>query len=97
MGRVFEAYFPETNDPLIDSMTNGHFWDLQGTNTITFSISDGFAGETWADPASVREFFKNTLEVISIYTDVKFNFVGYFNDPAEANQAYRMHQALFEK
>ncbi|PVE06659.1 hypothetical protein [Limnohabitans sp. Rim28] len=42
-----------TGDNTIDAMTTGHKWVLDATRVIDFSISWGFGGEYWIDPAEV--------------------------------------------
>ena len=77
-------YFELTGDYLVDAMTHGHSWDLGSDRTIDFAIANGFNGEYWFDPSDVSSHLDSALQMISKYTDVKFNNLGFFADPAIA-------------
>jgi Ca2+-binding RTX toxin-like protein len=77
-------YFELTGDDLVDAMTHGHSWDLGPDRTIDFAIANGFNGEYWFDPSDVTSHLDSALQLISKYTDVKFNNLGFFADPAIA-------------
>ena len=76
--------FPLTSDNLIDGMTNGYKWLLSSNKTIDWSISYGFGGEYWTDPKTVEKYVNDALSIYSYYTDIKFNYLGYFSNPATA-------------
>ena len=78
------TYFGLTGDPLIDGVTNGYKWSLDGSRTVDFSISDGFYGEYWYYPASVSTHMQTALSIYSLYANIKFNYVGYFTTPSVA-------------
>jgi hypothetical protein len=71
-------------DKVIDAMTTGYQWALDGTRTIDFSISSGFGGEYWNKPAEVSANLKAALETFSQLANVKFNDLGQFADPRQA-------------
>ncbi len=79
--------FALTDNLVIDAMTNGFKWNLSENRTIDWSISYGFANEYWTNPDSVVEHLKVALDIYSRYTNIKFNYLGYFSDPQTA-QAY---------
>lgn len=76
-----------TGDPLIDAMTTGFKWQLDATRVIDFSISSGFSGEYWVNPAEVSASLKAALGTVSVLANVKFNDLGHFADPSLAAQA----------
>jgi Ca2+-binding RTX toxin-like protein len=76
--------FPFTGDMAVDSSTNGTFWSLDGTRTVQWSISDGFEGEYWNNPSMVAAYADQALSMFSYYADIKFQYQGYFTDPATA-------------
>jgi len=78
-------YFDPTGDDLIDAMTNGYAWDLDTDRTIDFAIANGFYAEYWNDPSSVLEHLDYALQLISYYTDVTFNNLGFFVNPTVAH------------
>ncbi len=73
-----------TTDLVINAMTNGYTWNLSENRTIDWSISKGFSNEYWLDPDSVIEHVNFAMGTFSYYTNVKFNYLGYFNSPQEA-------------
>lgn len=76
-----------TDDPLIDAMTTGYKWQLDATRVIDFSISSGFSGEYWVNPAEVSASLKAALGTFSALANVEFNDLGHFADPSLAAQA----------
>lgn len=76
-----------TGDLLIDAATTGFRWELDGSRTLDWSISGGFDGEYWTDPASVQSQIEAVLDVFSYYADLKFNFVGVYSTPTSAATA----------
>lgn len=76
-----------TGDDIIDAMTTGYQWALDGTRTIDFSISSGFRGEYWIEPDEVAASLKAALGTFSKLANVRFNYLGQFADPGLAAQA----------
>ena len=76
-----------TGDELIDAMTTGYKWALDGSRVIDFSISSGFGGEYWIDPVEVAANLKAALGSFSQLANVKFNDLGQFADPGQAARA----------
>ena len=85
MGAPRTNYFTLTGDPLIDGVTNGYYWALDSTKVVDFSLSDGFQGQYWFYPSTTALYLGQTLTNVSIYADVRFNFLGYFANPSVAN------------
>lgn len=73
-----------SGDAVIDAMTTGYQWALDGTRTLDFSISSGFGGEYWNNPAEVADNLKAALGTFSQLANVKFNYLGQFADPGQA-------------
>lgn len=78
---------PLTGDLVIDATTLGFKWTLGPDRAIDWSISGGFAGETWASTEQLRLGLQAAFEAISYFVDVRFNFVGVFGDPGAAARA----------
>lgn len=73
-----------TGDNLVDVMTHGYSWNLGSDRTIDFAVANGFASEYWNDPSEVLSHLDTAFGLISYYTDVTFNNLGFFPDPAVA-------------
>jgi len=76
-----------TGDEIIDAMTTGYKWSLDGTRVIDVSISSGFSGEYWINPSEVTASLKAALATFSTFANVKFNYLGQFVDPTQAARA----------
>ncbi len=79
--------FPLQNDPIIDAATQGSVWDLRFTNTISWALADGFFDEFWVAPEQTISQLSYALDIIEIYTNVEFEYVGYYADPVAAGFA----------
>ena len=84
MGSPNTNYFNPTGNPLIDGMTNGYYWQLDSTKIVDYSISNGFQGQQWNYPGTVALYMKAALENVSVYADIKFNYLGYYQTPYAA-------------
>lgn len=82
-----ETAAPETGDPLIDGLLSGYKWVLGDDRTIDWSISGGFEGAQWPNIAEMQAAMQTAVNIVSQYTNLKFNFVGVFNNPDAAAQA----------
>ena len=78
---------PLTGDILVDAITTGYKWTLNFDRTIDWSISGGFNGENWNDQNLVYQYVKFALETFENVANIKFNFIGFFSNPAAANSA----------
>lgn len=76
--------FPLQSDPIIDAATQGSVWDLRQGNTISWALADGFFNEFWIDPAYAVSQLTFALDVIEMYANVNFEYVGYYVDPVVA-------------
>jgi len=76
-----------TGDAVVDALTTGYKWVLGIDRTVDWSISSGFNGEIWTDPAGVRDYVDVALRVYSYYADIHFNYVGTYSSPAVAASA----------
>ena len=79
-----QSAFPLTSSTLVNGMTHGFKWNLSENRTVDWSISYGFAGEYWNDPDSVVLYIKAALHLFSYYSNIKFNYLGYFANPEVA-------------
>ncbi len=75
---------PLTGDPIIDAGTNGYYWSVGASHTVTWSISDGWNGEYWISPVDVVNQLSTAFFTYSYYANIKFNYVGYYIDPGIA-------------
>ncbi|WP_201832323.1 M10 family metallopeptidase C-terminal domain-containing protein [Microvirga zambiensis] len=74
--------FPYTADAAVDAITNGSYWVMDGTRTLTWGVSHGFQGETWADPTAIAQVAYEVLNTFSQYANIGFRFNGYYADPS---------------
>ena len=65
-----------SGDTLIDSITNGFYWELDSSKTINWSISNGFNGEYWNNISNTTYEIGTALKILSYYIDVNFNYAG---------------------
>jgi serralysin len=79
--------FGLTGDAVIDGMTHGYYWGLTADRTIDWSISSGFSGETWSNPASLVTHLQAELSTFSYFANVRFNYVGAYANPVFAANA----------
>ena len=75
---------PLTGIRLVDALTTGYRWNLDGSRTINFAIANGFSGEVWASPPSLARQVNQALQSFATFIDVRFNYTGYFSTPLEA-------------
>jgi Ca2+-binding RTX toxin-like protein len=73
-----------TGNEDIDSITSGYYWKLDSSRTLNWSISDGFKGEFWTNPLQTKQEIDQALSAISYYANIKFNYTGYYKNPAVA-------------
>jgi Ca2+-binding RTX toxin-like protein len=85
MAFPYPTYFSLARDPVIDGITNGYKWSLDGTRVIDFSVSNGWSGEYWNSPDDYATYLRDALTGYSNYANIKFNYLGFFSTPAEAN------------
>src|SRR5215471_14931276 len=76
-----------SGDNFIDAMTTGYRWTLGADRAIDWSFSNGFAGEFWTDPTSVQSHLSDAFAIVSVYANVRFNYVGFFSTPTAAASA----------
>jgi hypothetical protein len=75
---------PLTGIRLVDALTTGYRWNLDGSRTINFAIANGFSGEVWASPPSLARQVNQALQSFATFIDVRFNYAGYFSTPLDA-------------
>ena len=73
-----------TGDDVIDGAINGFYWKLDSNRTITWSLANGFSGESAISPAYAKATFVSVFKKISSYADVQFQYVGRYADPSKA-------------
>lgn len=78
--------FPLQFDPIIDAATQGSVWDLRFTNTISWALADGFAGEFWTEPSNAAAQISFALSVVESYANINFEYLGYYANPVIAGQ-----------
>lgn len=82
--QVTQTIQPLTGDVIIDMMTTGYRWLLNADRTIDWSISGGFNGEFWTDPAGTAAHLQQALDFVSYYANVRFNYLGSYSTPTAA-------------
>jgi hypothetical protein len=78
---------PRSGDAVIDALTNGTYWQLDGNRTIQWAVANGFEGERWNDPAVTAQYLKFALSGVSYYADVSFQYLGIHANPDVAFKA----------
>lgn len=73
-----------TGDLVIDAITNGYRWSIEGGDALNFSVSNGFNGEAWVHPEDVAIRLATALSMYSYYADIRFHFLGNYSTPHEA-------------
>lgn len=81
------VYWGTSSDPLINAATTGYMWVLGADKTVDWSVANGFGGEVWTNPQSVAQEALAILSTFSYYANIKFNFVGYYDNPSAAYEA----------
>lgn len=76
--------FGLTRDLAIDGLTHGYYWRL-GPDGLDWSMSNGFFGQSWSPLA--RDVVEAVLSTFSYYTNVRFNYIGYYERPTVAAAA----------
>lgn len=76
-----------TDDDILDSTSQGSFWDTDRGDIIRFSTSNGFSGEKWSDQFHVAGLLETAMKNLEYYTDVKIEYIGHFSDPEVASDA----------
>lgn len=69
------------SDPLMSAMLSRYRWDTSSGDAINWAISNGFSGEYWTNSSKVIETVSSALFAVSYYSNLSFNFVGYFDNP----------------
>jgi hypothetical protein len=79
------SYFELTGDDLIDAMTTGYKWSYQSDyHVLYFSVSSGFNGEYWTNPAAVRDGVAAILNSFGEFANLRFNFNNFYPNPSAA-------------
>lgn len=87
MATPTSAFFGPTGDAVIDGLTNGYYWVLNADRTVDWAIANGPAGEYWNNPAALHQYASVMLQTIAYFSNIKFNYVGYYTTPSVAYQA----------
>ena len=78
---------PPTGEPFIDALTNGTYWVLDGTRTVTWAVADA-PGIDWKWNSQGASLMRDAMgSVLSKYAEVaniRFEYVGWFDDQRTA-------------
>ena len=83
-----------TGDNDVDSITSGYYWVLDSSKTLNWSLSNGFKGESWVNPLLSQQEISQALSFVSYYADIKFNYTGYYKNPAAAQPYAQLNFSL---
>ena len=72
---------PLTGNPFIDSLTNGTYWQLDSSRTLTWALAN-FAVYTWNNPVATAATIDSAFRTFSYYANINFQYVGLYADPA---------------
>lgn len=67
------------NNPWAAGLTNGTYWDLSQTKTITWSLA-AFGNDGWNESIA-QPLIDNVLSKYSEVANIQFQYVGYFDRP----------------
>lgn len=65
-------------------MTNGSYWVLDGTRTITWALTDVTPLYFWPNPAAAQSLIASALSSFEQVANVRFQYVGHYADPTFA-------------
>jgi hypothetical protein len=71
---------PPSGNPVIDLVTNGSHWILDGSRTVTWATSDFFV-DGWTDPISGAVLIQKALSKFEEVANIRFRYVGHYNSP----------------
>lgn len=71
---------PLTGNPIVDASTNGSYWLLDTSRTLTWALSN-FAKHVWINPTFVAAAIGSAYGTYSSFANIKFTYVGLFNAP----------------
>jgi hypothetical protein len=80
------AYFPLTNDQLVDGITHGYYWNLDSSRALDYSVSNGFNGEFWNSSSQVIRYLGEGLGTFSNYANIRFSYSGFYDNPLIAQR-----------
>jgi serralysin len=72
--------YPMTGYPLIDALTNGTYWILDPSRTLTWGLAN-FGNQIWADPNSAAAGISSAFTSFSRYANIRFQYTGLYNSP----------------
>lgn len=75
---------PGAGDAVLDATTTGWRWQTDSGRTLRWSLSGGPNGEAPGDPVALRARIEPVLAKLSDYADLRFEFLGSFEDPVAA-------------
>ena len=67
-------------DNVLDSASQGRYWDTEPKGIIRFSTLNGFGGQTFSDQTYVAELLKTALNNLANYADLNIEYIGHFSD-----------------
>jgi serralysin len=72
---------PLSGDRIIDALTNGTYWSLDSTRTLTWALAD-FGAYYWVSPTATAATGVTAFATFSRYANIRFQYTGHYSDPA---------------
>lgn len=80
-------YIGLTGDNTVDSLTTGYRWVFDDAPVLKYSISGGFNGEAFLQPAAMLNYWGGALATYGQAANLQFVNLGMFDNPIAAAQA----------
>ena len=89
MATTTTGLLPQSEIDGIDVITNGTYWALDSSRTITWATSDFFL-DYWSNPIAGAAFIGGALSKFQEVANIRFQYVGHYADPnfAPANMVF---------
>ena len=98
MARTSIFKLPANDEPIVDALTNGAYWVLDGTRTVTWAVADA-PGIDWKwnpyGAAMMRDAMSSVLSKYAEVANIRFEYVGWFDDQRTAPADIVLAATLF--
>ncbi|RJF98068.1 DUF4214 domain-containing protein [Noviherbaspirillum saxi] len=75
---------PLTGSNGIDALTNGTYWNLDPSRTITWALAN-FGSQSWPNPSATAASITQAFNTFSYFAHINFRYTGHYPDPNTAN------------
>lgn len=71
---------PLTGHVILDAMTNGTYWNLDASRTLTWGLAN-FASYYWTAPSNTAAIINSAFQRFAQFANIKFSYTGFYSDP----------------